>query len=365
LYQIGDQITIEPTELVAGGAALARVDGLPVFATNCFPGDVAVVRVVETKKGFARAELVRIEGPSPLRRAEPCPIADECGGCDWTALRLDAQLEAKKRILTESLRRIGKIDPATLPAIAIHPSPLNYRLRSRLHSDGETVGFFAMQSHRVVPLARECEVVGIETRKHPTPGESWEIDGRIVTQGEMLIDGYYVTTDAFFQVNRHLLQTMLRRVSEIASEARSTTHEARLAVDLYSGVGFFTRPLANVFERVIAVEGSDASHACAKRNAASNVELIHSAVENWMPRMPQADFVFLDPPRSGVRRGVIDEIATKTRKCICFLACDPVTFARDASRLIASGWALRSLDLLDLFPNTHHVETLSSFERET
>ena len=129
----GDEITIAPTELVAGGAALARIDGFPIFATNIYPGDVAHVRVTEVKKGFARAELVRVITPSTLRRAAPCPIAEECGGCDWTALRLDAQLLAKKRILTESLRRIGKIND--YPTIAIHPSPLNYRMRSRLHRD--------------------------------------------------------------------------------------------------------------------------------------------------------------------------------------------------------------------------------------
>src|SRR5437868_7745893 len=72
--EIGDEITIEPAELVAGGAALARIDGLPIFATNVYPGDVARVRVIETKKGFARAELVSIESASPLRRAAPCPI---------------------------------------------------------------------------------------------------------------------------------------------------------------------------------------------------------------------------------------------------------------------------------------------------
>src|SRR5438045_5733922 len=148
--QIGDEVTIEPTELVAGGEALARIDGFPIFASNVYPGDVARVRLIEVKKGFARAELVRIERPSPLRRAAPCPVAEECGGCDWTALRLDAQLSAKKRILTESLRRIGKIyDP---PPIAIHGSPLNYRLRSRLHREGDAIGFFAMGSHRVAPL---------------------------------------------------------------------------------------------------------------------------------------------------------------------------------------------------------------------
>jgi len=90
---------------------------------------------------------------------------------------------------------------------------------------------------------------------------------------------------------------------------------------------------------------------------------VNAPVEWWVERMPRVDFVFLDPPRSGAKRNVIDAIATRAGSMVCFLACDPVTFARDASRLIASGWRLASLDLLDLFPNTHHVETLASFER--
>jgi len=355
----GDEITIAPTELVAGGAALAKVDGFPIFATNVYPGDVAVVRLLEVKKGFAHADLVRLVEASPFRRAMPCPVANECGGCDWTALRLDTQLEAKRRILTESLRRIGKIDPATLPPIAIHASPLNYRLRSRLHRDGDKIGFYAMRTNDVVQLPPECEVVGLRTREEPREGETWEVDGKLIAAGELMIDGYYVTTDAFFQVNRHLLGTMRRLVSDIAARA---TKKAT-AIDLYSGVGFFSRPLAALFEQVTAVEGSEAAHECAKRNVPANVSLVNAPVEWWVERMPRADFVFLDPPRSGAWRNVIDAIATRANEIICFLACDPVTFARDASRLIASGWRLASLDLLDLFPNTHHVETLASFER--
>jgi 23S rRNA (uracil1939-C5)-methyltransferase len=379
----GDEITITPTELVAGGAAIARVDGFPIFATNVYPGDVAVVRLLEVKKGFAHAVLVRLIEPSPFRRAVPCPVANECGGCDWTALRLDRQLEAKQRILTESLRRIGKIDPATLPPIAIHPSPLNYRLRSRLHGGGGKAGFYATRTNDVVQLPPECEVVGLRTREEPRDGETWEVGGKLVTEGEMTIDGFHVTTEAFFQVNRHLLVTMRELVMKLAtrvsgvggresenagaaigSDSRPPTRDSRkTAIDLYSGVGFFSRPLAEIFERVTAVEGAEAAHECAKRNVPDNVTLVHAPVEWWVERMPRADFVFLDPPRSGARRNVIDAIATRAKEMICFLACDPVTFARDASRLIASGWRLASLDLLDLFPNTHHVETLASFER--
>jgi 23S rRNA (uracil1939-C5)-methyltransferase len=370
----GDELTIEPTELVAGGAALARVDGFPIFTTNLYPGDRAAVRLVEMKKGFARGEVVRLLHPSPLRRALPCPIAEECGGCDWTALRLDAQLRAKERILSESLRRIGKIN--VHPPIMLHPSPLNYRLRSRLHGDGSAVGFYAPGSHRVVPLARECEVVGVETARrfgggvgpakagpHTDGLSMWEIDGRLIDDDRELtvhVDRftYRLSTAAFFQVNRHLLSTMIRLVSAHASRVR----QKRLAIDLFAGVGFFTVPLASLFERVVGVEGSAESVRYAHMNVPHNAELVNAPIESYV--LPAADFVFLDPPRVGVGRQVIETIGAQTTEIICYLSCDPVTFSRDANRLVASGWRLATLDLLDLFPNTHHVETLASFERE-
>ncbi|HEY0143608.1 MAG TPA: TRAM domain-containing protein [Thermoanaerobaculia bacterium] len=400
--QPGDVITIEAGELVAGGDAIARVDGFPVFASSVFPGDVARVRLYEVKKGFAKAELVELVKPSRWRRLEPCPIANECGGCDWTALRLDKQLEAKRRILTESLRRIGKLDVETLPPIRIHASPLNYRLRSRLHREGDAVGFYAMRSNRVVPLVEECEVVGVQTARalgspsphpcHPersegppatgaTPGASlvgrgsfadapddnrelWELNREVIADNRELtlrVDQYHyrLATGAFFQVNRHLLGTMLRLVSAHAAK----TPTKKLAYDLYSGVGFFTLPIAEHFSRVYAVEGSRLSTHYARKNVAGNVKVVEAPVEHYISKIREADFVFLDPPRAGARREVISTVAERTKEVIAYLSCDPVTFSRDASRLIASGWRLSTLDLLDLFPNTHHVETLSSFER--
>jgi tRNA/tmRNA/rRNA uracil-C5-methylase (TrmA/RlmC/RlmD family) len=376
LYQIGDLLTIEPDTLVAGGAALARVDGFPIFSINVFPGDRAVVRLFEVKKGFARGELVELLRPSEWRRTMPCPVAGECGGCDWTALRLDRQLQAKRGILVESLQRIGKIREH--PPIAIHPSPLNYRLRSRLHREGDRVGFYAIRSNRVVPLVEECEVVGIETARScgaglrpAAPGEQaggllhteeeiWDLGiGELVVEGELQIGPYLLSTDAFFQVNRHLLSTMLRLVTSHASHVRSR----RTAIDLYAGVGFFTLPLARLFEQVIAVEGSRASTRYARINSPKNVKVVEAPVERHAAKLPSADFVFLDPPRAGTRQEVVDVVAERTREGISWLSCDPVTFARDASRLLARGWSLASLDLLDLFPNTHHVETLARFER--
>ncbi len=313
----GDVITIEAGELVAGGDAIARVDGFPIFASNVFPGDVARVRLYEVKKGFAKAEMVEIVKPSEFRRAAPCPVANECGGCDWTALRLDRQLEAKQRILSESLRRIGKFDVATLPEIRIHPSPLNYRLRSRLHRDGDAVGFYAMRSNRVVPLARECEVVGVETARVAPEGESWEVDGELIRDDRDLtltVDAYTyrLHTRAFFQVNRHLLATLLRLVAAHAAHTVNRQH----AVDLYAGVGFFTLPIAALFDRVTMIEGSSVSARYARMNVPWNVKVVEAAVEQHITRVAKSNFTFLDPPRAGARQEVIATVAQRTQERI-------------------------------------------------
>ena len=368
----GDVITIEAGELVAGGAAIARLDGMPVFVSNVCPGDVARVRLSELKKGFAKAELVELLVPGNQRREAPCPVAGECGGCDWTALRLDHQLEAKRRILTESLRRIGRIDPGTLPPIHVHPSPLNYRIRSRFQRDGEVTGFYALRSNRVVPLPAECEVVGPRTARFvasspaaaPADDEIWELDGRLL-QGEQDVVirvaswTWRLDTRAFFQVNRHLFGTMLRLVRSHASRVR----HRQSAVDLFGGVGFFTLPIAGLFDSVTMVEGSPRSVHYARMNLPENVRVVHAPVERHVGRLEPADLVFLDPPRAGARPEVITAVGEKAKEMIAYLSCDPVTFSRDASRLIASGWRISTLDLLDLFPNTHHIETLCSFER--
>ena len=380
-------ISVSPEKLVAGGDSLSRIDGFPLFVRGIYPGDHASVRVTEVKKGFARGDLVEILEAGPDRKEMPCPVAQECGGCDWTALRLDRQLEAKRLILAESLQRIGKFAAPDIPSIRIHPSPLNYRLRSRLQvAEDGTLGFFGQGTHTVIPLPSECEVVGPEviarlTELRDIAAERADdtdhlltleherefvfTDGRAELPASISVRDFTweISTSSFFQVNRHLLGTLIELVTALAS--RNSRRDA--ALDLYSGVGFFTLPIARLFGSVVAVEGSPGSHRLALRNvsAQDNVRAVGGEVEDYLrTEAPRADFVFVDPPRAGLSPEVTDGIATAARERICYLSCDPVTFSRDAFRLARRGWSLRSLDLVDLFPNTHHIETLSSFERE-
>lgn len=379
----GQIVTVEPEKLVAGGESLSRIEGFPVFARDLYPGDLARVRVLEVKKGFARAEMVELARPSPLRRLSPCPVSRQCGGCDWTELRLDAQLRAKREILLESLTRIGRIDRDAIPPIRIHDSPLNYRLRSRLHVSGDgRLGFFAPSSHVVVPLPESCEVVGPETlRAAPRLRSDSSIDAVLFFEdadrlhavglplrenaGEATLDvggrTWTTSVDAFFQVNRHLLETMQSLVFSLSA----STQRVDLAYDLYGGAGFFAWPLSKHFRRVITVESSPSGHVSARRNM-RDVPHVHArevAVETFIESAEPADLIFLDPPRAGAAPGVIDSVATLARESVCYLSCDPVTFSRDVSRLLRRGWILHEIHLLDLFPNTHHVETLAAFRR--
>ena len=382
--QLGSIVTVTPETLVAGGDALARIDGFPIFIAGAYPGDRVRVRISELKKGFSRGSVEELLEDSPLRRAEPCPVASECGGCDWTSLRLDAQLDAKRAILSDTLKRIGKIDPAELPDIRVHPSPLNYRLRSRLQFDAESgaVGFFASRSHEVVPLPPECEVVGIETVAHLADIQQFaqreqgavsifesenavvaRIEGRPGQEETIGVgdDRYVVRTDGFFQVNRHLLQTLLRLVSEHASRVESR----RVAFDLYGGVGFFSVPLSRLFDETILVESAAVSIAAARKNAQRfpRIRIAQKTVSDFLRRVDgEPDFIMIDPPRAGMEPGVAEALARFHRASICYLSCDPVTFSRDVARLRRLGWRLASLDLIDLFPNTHHIETLSRLE---
>jgi 23S rRNA (uracil1939-C5)-methyltransferase len=155
----GHVITSSIDKLIDGGAGLARIDGQVVFIPGVCPGEQVQARVTAVKAGYAEAELHQVMAPSADRIAPPCPVAGRCGGCQWQHLTYQAQLRAKIDILGEDLQRLGKLaDPPLLPPIG-SPHPDHYRTRIQLKLDcagnEPVIGFYAMQSRRIVPLPAE------------------------------------------------------------------------------------------------------------------------------------------------------------------------------------------------------------------
>ncbi len=164
---------------------------------------------------------------------------------------------------------------------------------------------------------------------------------------------YRVSAGAFFQVNRHLIEELVK----IVTGGRS----GRTTLDLYAGVGLFSSVLNREFKRVIAVESSPTSHSDLLYNAPANVKAVRATVEQYLKNVAgelQPDFVVVDPPRSGLGENVIRSLGTLGAPRLTYVSCDPATLSRDLGRLLNFGYRVEQAHLVDLFPQTYHVESV-------
>lgn len=171
--------------------------------------------------------------------------------------------------------------------------------------------------------------------------------------------GYRVDQGAFFQVNRWLVDNLVERA--IAGQGGS------LAWDLFAGVGLFARQLTTSFKRVVAVESAPAAREALTANlAGTGGEAVSATTLDFLRRSETAqvpDLVLVDPPRTGLGADLTERLAGLKPESIVYVSCDPATLARDLRSLLASGYALASVTLADLFPQTFHLETVVHLRR--
>lgn len=189
--------------------------------------------------------------------------------------------------------------------------------------------------------------------ENAVPGASWGSAGLLYIAATT---DHWVSRGGFFQVNRYLVDEMVRVVTQ--------GREGRLAWDLYAGVGLFSRSLAKTFEQVVAVEAGQTAAADLSRALkgtggraihATTVEFLRSAVV----QRERPDLIVLDPPRAGVGAEVCALLVRLKTAELVYVSCDPVTLARDLQLLTESGYQLAELHLVDMFPQTFHIETIA------
>ena len=169
---------------------------------------------------------------------------------------------------------------------------------------------------------------------------------------------YRVSAGSFFQVNRHLIHELTKIA--IAQSAGQT------ALDLYAGAGLFAVPLAKSFAQVIAVESSQTSQSDLAYNSPANVRTVRATVEQYLKSAPaklSPDLVVLDPPRSGLGESVVRGLASLRAPRVTYVSCDPATLARDLGGLLKAGYRVEQAHMLDLFPQTFHLETVLRLAR--
>ena len=166
---------------------------------------------------------------------------------------------------------------------------------------------------------------------------------------------YRVAGGSFFQVNRYLIGALAEAGIGGASGGR--------ALDLYAGVGLFSLPLARRFAQVTAVESGASAVRDLKLNAEraqARLEIVQSAALEYLGKLETApEFVLADPPRTGLGKGVVERLAQLKPRLLTIVACDPATLARDLAGLFAAGYEIRRLTMIDLFPQTYHIETIA------
>jgi 23S rRNA (uracil1939-C5)-methyltransferase len=414
----GIELVVE--RLVPEGRAIGRLpDGRIAFVDGAVPGDrIAIEQAIEARR-LVQVQQFRLLEAGPDRVEPRCSVARQCGGCDWMMIQAEGQARGKLAILEQALLRTGKLDAARYP-LRMHRSPLvdGYRGRVRLAVEGQRVGFYARGSHELVEpapcvvsspslnatLGRVRETaralprflesfVSVEVREDSDGiislvfqradaplsadartalahlGESFVVvsDPREADAIERW-QRFQLTADTFmlsppgaftqvnWEVNLALIQAVLNGVSE---------RGIRTFLDVYSGSGNFSLPLLARGLAGRAVE-SNALAVSAAREAARRQklpEVIFHAGDalDFGQRAAEAgqsfDVVIIDPPRAGVKRGLA-QLASLARGWLLMCSCNPVTLARDLNELGALGFEIEGIEAFDMFPETHHVETL-------
>jgi len=397
-------LTVRTDRLVAGGDAMGRADdGRVVFVTGALPGELVEVDVAETKKDFSRGRVQQVLEASGDRIRPVClhRLAG-CGGCGWMHLEPTAQLRAKADIVRESLRRVGRLDEshiAQIVAVGGAVDPFGYRTTIRVVGgpDG-TLGYREERSAQMVPinscpiaesslsrLLRQIEldpgaevtlrvsvatgaITAIWSKEHHKGIRGLPAHVHIGERGWLSerIAGHdlRVSAGSFFQSGAQGAELLVDAVTRSAPELATARH----AVDAYGGVGLFAVTTLASSGHVTVVESSksacfDAKHNLAERSGGAGAATItRSEVGRWRaPADRPIDAVVADPARSGLGKPGVAALTAGRPPVLVLVSCDPVSLARDVTLMGANGYRAESVEVLDLFPNTPHVETVTRF----
>lgn len=399
-------VELHPHDIAHGGEAVARRDGKAHFVAGAIPGEIIEASITEDRGSWARAALVSIIEPSPLRREPPCQYASVCGGCQWQFTDTETQRSWKRDTLVGQLQHLGRIEDPVVNETMVAGPDLGYRNRMDFHVVDGRAGLFRPRSHDIVHLdqcpllvpelqdvyGRLGDLTGVQritlrsgTRtgdrlaiiegKVPSQASEWGVPvlqriGRSVKPvigeprlREVVSDvTFAIPPDGFFQNNTEGAEILVGLVADALEVQPDDT-----LLDGYCGVGLFGATVGQQAARVIGIESSRDAVLAARRNLGSAgvdhnlivgsfTKDIESLDEYW-------DVAVVDPTRKGLGERGVEAVISAMPRTVAYVACDPASLARDAKTLTDSGYTFIEATPVDMFPQTYHVETVARFDR--
>jgi tRNA/tmRNA/rRNA uracil-C5-methylase (TrmA/RlmC/RlmD family) len=367
--ELGQRCHLTITDIAFGGEGVARLGEFVIFVPFVINGEEVDVEIIELKKSFGRARLVKVLRESPQRVKPQCPYFGVCGGCQYQHVSYAEQLRIKHKQISDLFRRVGRLETEIEP-VAGSPKEYGYRNRIMIRSQWNkpeqrlNIGFIENEGRLVVdidhcPIAEPEVSDGIkQVRANPPP------KGGIKVVLRKMPEKWQVPQDSFFQNNFFLLPELVKTVRGYFQASGS-----RFLIDLYCGVGFFGIELADLAAAFLGIELDKKAVEAARQNAANrgitNGDFQMGYADELLPNIiqsfpPAVTTVLIDPPRTGCPAPSL-ELLRKTRpRQIIYVSCHPATLARDLNVLCAGGvYEVARVKPLDMFPQTQHVECVA------
>ena len=398
-------VEVRPTGVAAGGDGLAReASGRVVFVEGALPGELVRAEVVDARKDFAKARVAQIVEASPSRVEPPCPfVAAGCGGCQWQHVAVEAQPELKEAVVRDALRRQAHIDAPPVTRVEAVPA-VAYRTTVRLALVGGRAAYHRRHAADLVPVdscliahprLEELIVDGrwgaareVTLRVSATTGERLavvtprvsevQVPEDVTVIGENQLQGgrraalsesvagrsWRVSAASFFQSGPAAAELLVDAVVRAAGDG---VGEGSLVVDTYCGVGLLGGAVAAASgARVIGIEDHRPAVLDARHNLRDlDAQIVEAEVATWAPApdLGRPAVVIADPARTGLGRRVVASLTALAAPVLVLVSCDPGSLGRDAALLLAAGYDLDDVQILDLFPHTFHVEVVTRWVR--
>jgi len=421
------EIKIE--KIVYGAKGIGKLNGKTVFVPFVLPNEIVEIKIKKEKKNFIEAVPIKIIQENPNRRDPLCKYFTICGGCDFQHIQYEYQLQIKKEILKETLQRIGKIKDIPSIEIIPSPQEFFYRNRAQFKIYKNHLGFYKKESHTIIdidicPLLSK-EIASLPKKlktvlahfiiqpeeihifsaskgallKFIFPKEIKNYPNlktiRKLTQLNIAGIGIYlkknknlllkrtigkkhtfqkvkdltfrISLDSFFQINRYQIENLINTVLK-------HINDSQIVADMYCGVGTFSIPAGKLVKEIYGFEINKIAVKDAQENAKLNniknatfypLET-KKAVDFLIDNQIYVDTIIFDPPRTGLNQYIIEKtskIASINK--IVYVSCNPSTLARDLNIFQEKGFKIQHIYLIDMFPQTYHIESITFLTRKS